>query len=340
MRGLIGGGDFGLDLPADDLPVWGRGDEVLEAPGEVTLVTGPTGVGKTTLALRRTRARAGLDEAKLLGYPIAPAAGRIVYIAADRPRQIQRAWARMLREEERELLNERVLFHRGPLPFAATELERLASWALDLGARDLVIDSLKDVFRGIAKPEGSEAAQVSFQHLAAAEIQTLALHHHRKAGPENRTPRSIDDVYGGQQITAAAGSVLLLWGAPGDPIVDLLHLKQPAAEVGPFRVLHDARAGTISVDVGSDLLQIVRAAQRGLTAQEAARALYQADAPTRAQIAKGHRKLEGLAARGLVVRQPGEAIRGAVKSPDRWYAAAPEMPGSDEHDSRARGLFA
>jgi hypothetical protein len=28
----------------------------------------------------------------------------------------------------------------------------------------------------------------------------------------------------------------------GDPIVSLHHLKQPAAEVGPFKVLHDQQA--------------------------------------------------------------------------------------------------
>jgi hypothetical protein len=36
-----------------------------------------------------------------------------------------------------------------------------------------------------------------------------------------------------RRITAGAGSVVLLWGAAGDPIVEWRHLKQPAAEVGP-----------------------------------------------------------------------------------------------------------
>jgi hypothetical protein len=33
--------------------------------------------------------------------------------------------------------------------------------------------------------------------------------------------------------------MILLNGQPGDPIVSLHHIKQPAAEVGPFKVLHE-----------------------------------------------------------------------------------------------------
>ena len=40
-------------------------------------------------------------------------------------------------------------------------------------------------------------------------------------------------------LTSGAGSVILLNGQPGDPIVSLHHIKEPAAEVGPFKVLHE-----------------------------------------------------------------------------------------------------
>jgi hypothetical protein len=36
-------------------------------------------------------------------------------------------------------------------------------------------------------------------------------------------------------LTSGAGSVILLNGQPGDPIVSLHHLKQPAAAVGPLQ---------------------------------------------------------------------------------------------------------
>jgi hypothetical protein len=37
--------------------------------------------------------------------------------------------------------------------------------------------------------------------------------------------------------------MILLNGQPGDPIMSLHHLKPPAAEVRPFKVLHDQASG-------------------------------------------------------------------------------------------------
>jgi hypothetical protein len=43
-----------------------------------------------------------------------------------------------------------------------------------------------------------------------------------------------DDVYGSTWLTAGTGSVILLHGEPGDPIVSMHHLKKPVAEGGPY----------------------------------------------------------------------------------------------------------
>jgi len=40
-------------------------------------------------------------------------------------------------------------------------------------------------------------------------------------------------------LTSGAGSVILLNGQPGDPVVSLHPLKQPAAEVGPRGTRHE-----------------------------------------------------------------------------------------------------
>ena len=70
----------------------------------------------------------------------------------------------------------------------------------------------------------------------AQEIEFAGNHHQRKATSENKKPTSLNDVFGSVWITAGAGSVILLWGEAGDPIVELTHLKQPADEVGPLEL--------------------------------------------------------------------------------------------------------
>jgi hypothetical protein len=53
------------------------------------------------------------------------------------------------------------------------------------------------------------------------------------SGVKARKPTP-DDVYGSTWLTAGTGSVILLNGEPGDPIVIMHHLKKPVAEGGPY----------------------------------------------------------------------------------------------------------
>ena len=153
----------------------------------------------------------------------------------------------------------------------------------------------------------------------------LALaHHQRKASAENRRPRTIADVYGSTFIVGGAGSVILLWGDPGDPVVELSHLKPPAEQLEPLTIEIDHQRGVVSALVKTDLLAALRAAPLGLSAREAAARLYESAAPSRAEIEKARRKLEKLAERCLAVRREEEALRGAVREADRYFAAPPE----------------
>ena len=111
----IPGGQFILDSPAEVPALWGKGDEVLQSAGESLLIVGPDGVGKTTLASRYALARCGLSS-ELLGYPVAPAQGRVGYFALDRPQQIARSFGRMVPKTNRSLLDERLTVWSGPLP--------------------------------------------------------------------------------------------------------------------------------------------------------------------------------------------------------------------------------
>jgi hypothetical protein len=60
---------------------------------------------------------------------------------------------------------------------------------------------------------------------------------------------------------------------PGDPIVSLHHLKQPAAEVGPFKIHHDHDSGHSTIWRAIDLVELVRATG-GISVIDVARALF------------------------------------------------------------------
>jgi AAA domain-containing protein len=242
-REPVSGGAFALDVPDDVPAVWGEGDQVLMAAGEPLLVCAPPGVGKTTLIGQFALARAGVLEPTLLGLPIEPDDRPVLYIAADRPAQIARSMRRMVDEQHRAQLDARLKVWRGPLPFnVVDDPARLAEWLAILGVGTVVVDSLKDIAVGLSEDAIGAAVNQSLQHVVACEIEVVALHHQRK-GQDGRKPRRLEDVYGSTWLTAGAGSVVLLWGEAGDPYVELVHLKQPASEVGPLTIHHDHDRG-------------------------------------------------------------------------------------------------
>jgi replicative DNA helicase len=151
-------------------------------------------------------------------------------------------------------------------------------------------------------------------------LELLVLHHQRKGQGDNKKPTAIDDVYGSTFITGGMGSVVLVWGQPGDLLVELTHLKQPAEPVGPWKLLHDHSAGITSLQGQVDLLALVRTSN-GLTAEGAARTLYETDKPKPNEIEKARRQLEKFVARGLAHAEPGgrSALEGR-QLPTRYYA--------------------
>ncbi|MCC5946913.1 MAG: AAA family ATPase [Nitriliruptoraceae bacterium] len=305
------GGAFVLDQPDGVPAVWGDGNDVIWSKGEPLLVCGPPGVGKTTLGQQAVLRRAGVLDGQLLGLPVEADDRPTLYIAADRPRQAARSLRRMVSEEDRRQLDRNLIVWRGPLPFdLTTDPERLASMADHYGVGTVVIDSLKDVAPGLEKPEVGSALNVALQHLVAADIETMGLHHQRKASGDNRKPTGLADVYGSAWITAGAGSVVLLWGAAGDPIVELTHLKQPAELVGPWQLMHDHDAGVTSTVDKPDPLTILNAAVKGITARTMAQALTGDPDPSRANVERARRRLEGLTGRQLARKREGDPAAG------------------------------
>lgn len=293
----------------DHVPaLWGSGDEVAWAEGEPLMLVGPDGIGKTTLGQQLALCRVGI-RSTLLGYPVSPAGGKVLYVAADRPKQAIRSMRRMVTPDHYEMLEERLVVWKGPLPETLAANQKILVQAAEFfGASDVVIDSLKDVQVDLTKDEVGARANVAFQELIASERELLTLHHQRKQMSGGAKPRTLADVYGSRWLTAGQGSVFMLWGEPGDLVVDLLHLKQPVEDIGPLTLVHDHAHGSTSVHEGVDLVALIKAANNGLSVQTAAVNLFTTAQPDRNQIEKTRRRLESIVKAGLADRRTVNGI--------------------------------
>jgi hypothetical protein len=319
------GGSFVLDAPETVPAVWGRDDQVLWAAGEPLLICGPAGVGKTTVACQLVAARLGDADGgpvEVLGLPVVPGdtGKKVLYLASDRPRQVQRAMRRLFREDDRGLLDERLVVWPGPPPVDFARVpETLLMLAEEANADTIVIDSLKDVALGLNTDEGGAGLNNAIQRALVEGIEVAGLHHQRK-GAHGEKPKGLADVYGSTWITAGAGSVILLWGEAGDPLVELSHLKQPAAAVGPWTIEHDHTAGRSSVSRGFELMRFLRNRRAGATAKEVARAWFEKAEPDDNQRKRAERALKRAVANGVVHREGGAARFGDSAEGVRYFA--------------------
>jgi replicative DNA helicase len=297
----LDGAAWVLSAPREVPACWGREGEVLAAIGEATMLVGPSGVGKTTVAQQYVKGRLGLID-ELLGLPIQAACGRVLYLAMDRPLQAARSFRRMVDNSDAEVLRERLVVWTGPLPINVLKSpQALAIWveAEFPDAKDVVIDSLKDLAPKLSDDEVSSKVNVARQELVARGVQVFEIHHQRKEQRGQGKPKALADVYGGTWLTAGAGSVVLLWGEPGDLLVELTHLKQPAEAVGPFWVRHDHGSGVSCVHEARDL---EAALINRLTVKDAARYMFETADPKPNETEKARRKLESLVRQGRVER--------------------------------------
>jgi replicative DNA helicase len=317
---VVPGGGFIFDDGGAVAALWGHDDAPLWAEGESLFATGQSGLGKSTLAQRVVLAQLDLVQPEVLGLPVKPIDGKVLYIAADRPRQIARSFRRMVRPDQRGDLDERLSIRKGPLPFnLVKEPWRLAVFVQSYGCCEVVIDSLKDVAPGLASDDVGSAVNLALQECLACEIEVLAIHHHRKATADNPRPKALADVYGSSMLTNGAGSVVTLWApAAGSPMVEVHHLKQPSHEVPTMMALVDIDVGDFLVQEVGDLLALLRRAPRGVAAAGAAVAMFTSAQPSRQQVEKARRALNRLVAKGLALKSEG---------------------GRDEHGRQAEALY-
>jgi hypothetical protein len=301
-RQVVEGDTYIYDTPPAVPAIWGDGDDVLWAEGEPLLLTGPTGTGKTTLGGMVIAARMGLL-GDVLGYPVQPGR-RILLLAMDRPRQIQRALARLLRNYPRDVLNERLVVWQGPPPAdLAKHPTVLLAMAQRFDCDTVVIDSLKDAAIGLSTEETGQGISRAFNHCVTNGVQVLVYHHQTKrTGNAQGKPNTIADVYGSSWITAGVGSVILLWGNPGDPIVELKHLKQPAGDVGPLVVEFDHLKGWASLYEAGHGDQILELLSSGPSSAPAIASWLHGGEADHAAVVKIRRRLDKFVAQGVLVR--------------------------------------
>ena len=306
---LLDGASFILDRPEGVPAVWGHGTDVLWAEGEAFMIAGPQGLGKTTLAGQLVNALTSDTPRNVLGLPIKHGQ-RVLYLAMDRPAQIARAFARVFTENDRHRLAERLTIHQGPPPYdLAKNTDVLAHMAAEARANIVITDSLKDAATGLSEDETGASYNRARQKALVEGFNLLDLHHTIKRGPNGQAVKEIADIYGSTWLTSGCGSVMLLTGEPGDPIVSMRHAKQPADEVGPYTLLHDHAAGTIEIQHGTDLVQLLTkaAARGGLTVKEAATALFDNPNPTKGQVEKARYKLNRLVTQELAIERTDAA---------------------------------
>lgn len=313
------GGEFILDEPANVASVWGDGENVLWAEGEGLMLTGHQGVGKTTIGQQLVLHRIGIRSGDFLGLPVHDDGRRLLYLAMDRPRQAARSFRRMVSESDRLALNERLVVWRGPLPVNILDKHTaLADFCEEIcpGLGTLVIDSTKDLAPGLVKDEVGSAINLAWQEVIARNVELVTLHHERKAEGGASRSHKLDDVYGSSWLTAGLGSVIVLVGEPGDPSIELHHLKQPANPVGPLNVRHEHSRGVTQLFAALDLLGVVRmAGDTGISARDAAAAVIGRTAESDVKATK--RALEKLERDKQIGRIPGQATSGG-RTPDRW----------------------
>lgn len=324
----IDGEQFIFRVQAEEPAIWGRDHMVLWAPGEALMVTGPPGVGKTTIVQQLILARIGLTK-DFLGFPVQQTSTKVLYLAMDRPRQIARSMRRMVDDGDRQLLAERLVVWQGPLiADVAKQPNIFLAMAQHYGADTIVVDSVKDAALGLGDSERAGMYNRARQRALAGDIEVVEISHQVKRGNNGANPKTLADVHGGMELTAGAGSVVLVWGQAGDLLVEFRHLKQPSEMVGPLMVVHNHDAGRSTVESAPDAADILKMEPwKVWSVVDLAGALHDGDGkPSRGDVERIRRKLERLADEGHVLRIPGgkNPKGGRVEIRYRWAAAACE----------------
>jgi replicative DNA helicase len=202
-------------------------------------------------------------------------------------------------------------------------------------ADTVIVDSLKDATVKLIDDETGAGWNRARQLAIVAGAELIELHAPRKAQADNRKPSKLDDMYGSRWLAQGAGSVICVWGQPGDLVVEGSHLKPPAAQLPPWTMTIDPAAGTVARDAPIDLVeQIALRGTNGLTADGAARLLFGTDKPTKPQVEKARYRLTRKTGAGVLFCREGS--RGGADGGEAatWFLAARGDQTSDQSDQK------
>ena len=113
------------------------------------------------------------------------------------------------------------------------------------------LDSLKDAAVGLSDDVVGAGYNRARQILLSRGVELVELHHTVK-----RSSGTVADVFGSVWLSSGTGSIIMLTGQPGDPIVGFRQIRQPAQEIGPLMLSHDESTGTISILSSTDPVEL------------------------------------------------------------------------------------
>lgn len=281
--------------------VWGTEDEgAYWAEGEALMIVGPPGVGKSTLCGQLVFAKLGLLDS-VLDLPVNDNGGKILYLAMDRPKQIQRGLRRLAKPEHEDVLRDRLVVWRGPLPFdPLKDKNNLATFAQENECSTIIVDSLKDLVTRLSDDENATLYNNARQECVARGIEILELHHQRKAGSDGKKPKDLDAVFGSRMLTAGAGSVIMLWGESGDPVVEMELIKTLQEKPPSMFINHNYDTGISSVHDKRDAYTVLNESGEPKTIRQIAARIYLTTEPklTASQVESARRQVKRLVGKG------------------------------------------
>lgn len=239
--------------------IWGvpvKGGVMGWASKQGTIIAGPPGTGKSTIALQVVLRRVGLLDGEVLGLPVAVSDQPLMYLALDRADQIRQSIARMIPEGADPVAAERLrMIDNLPLGVDLRRPGSFIAWLKGHQAGAVVMDSAKDLGFDLNDSADGQAFNYLVQATLRAGIDVLVTHHSRKTPRGDRKPLTLNDLHGSQWVAAGAGSVLMLDGEAGPKPKRLVHVKPLTQPMAPLLLELDPIRGEIQYrdDDGSEV---------------------------------------------------------------------------------------
>lgn len=247
------GSTFGVNVSAHLPAIVGSGERAYWSEGELAIMYGGDGTNKTTVAHNFLAAMLRLNgRDTVLGQPVRELqpGERVLYLALDRPRQIERSWSRFMDPAEAERVGDHVVWRTSALPFDPV---RQPLWLLDWvhdaypGTYAVIFDNVWDAFGDFSDTEAATAAGIGLNALARSGVHVLALHHDRKGDGARSAPENADGMYGGRNFKAKAGTVVNLWKPPTSDgsILTVTQHKEPSERIPATTVFVNQKTGDL-----------------------------------------------------------------------------------------------